>query len=193
MRLDRLLVVFGGAALSMALVVGSVLAQGAPQRNADCSPNVVPTGQANPPGSESEPMAPIWCFTLVPQGPPTRITGANDWVDTFQGVTQMGQFNDGDLDYRVFDSVQNGGSARTQHFTNNNHWMDDNAGGFLGGTMLRPNRSFRFENGKLIVEADVAAGISGYMDSGGGGIAWPEIANPPADSPNAHPVTDGLY
>jgi hypothetical protein len=178
--------------LALALVGAGTLVA-APPTDPNCSPNVVPVGQANPPGSQSEPMAPIWCFTLNPQGPPTRVTGTNDWVDTFEGVTQMGRFNDGDLDYRVFDNVQNGGSARTQHFTNNNHWMDDNAGGFLGGTMLRPNRSFRFENGKLIVEADVAAGISGYMDSGGGDIAWPEIDISTADSPNAHPVTDGLY
>jgi hypothetical protein len=161
--------------------------------NPGCTPNVVPMGQANPPGSQSEPMAPIWCFTLVPQGPPTRVTGANDWIDTFEGVTQMGQFTDGDLDYRVFDSVQNGGSARTMHFTNNNHWMDDNAGGFLGGTMIRPNRSFRFENGKLVVEADVAAGISGYMDAGGGDVAWPEIDISTGPTPNNGGTTDGLY
>jgi hypothetical protein len=181
------------AILSAGVFVLPTVHAAAPPTDPNCSPNVVPVGQANPPGSQSEPMAPIWCFTLNPQGPPTRVTGTNDWVDTFEGVTQMGRFNDGDLDYRVFDNVQNGGSARTQHFTNNNHWMDDNAGGFLGGTMLRPNRSFRFENGKLIVEADVAAGISGYMDSGGGDIAWPEIDISTADSPNAHPVTDGLY
>ena len=180
------------ACLALALVgAGTLLA--APPTDPNCSPNVVPVGQANPPGSQLEPMAPIWCFTLNPQGPPTRVSGANDWVDTFEGVTQMGRFDDGDLDYRVFDNVQNGGTARTQHFTNNNHWMDDNAGGFLGGTMLRPNRSFHFENGKLVVEADVAAGISGYMESGGGDIAWPEIDISTADAPNGHPVTDGLY
>jgi hypothetical protein len=177
---------------SLVLVVSGVLAEGAaPVPNPGCAPNAIPTGQSNPPGSESEPMAPIWCFTLAAQGAPTRITGANDWVDTFQGVTQMGQFNDGDLDYRVFDSVQNGGTAKTLHFTNNNHWMDDNAGGFQGGTMLRPNRSFRFENGKLVVEADVAAGISGYRD--GGDVAWPEIDISTADTPNGHSITDGLY
>src|SRR4051812_7779935 len=64
----------------------------APVKNPNCTPDVIPTGQSNPPGSESEPMAPIWCYTLVKQGAPTRVTGTNDWVDTFQGVTQMGQF-----------------------------------------------------------------------------------------------------
>jgi hypothetical protein len=179
-------------ALALALVLAGTLIA-APPTDPNCSPNVVPTGQSNPPGSESEPMAPIWCFTLNPQGPPTRVTGANDWVDTFQGVTPMGRFDDGDLDYRVFDAVQNGGQARTQHFTNNNHWMDDNAGGFLGGAMIRPNRSFRFEGGKLVVEVDVAAGISGYLDPGGGDVAWPEVDISTADSPDGHPVVDGLY
>ena len=192
--LRRLLVALTSAIGSTTLVVASVMAQGAaPIPNVNCAPKAIPTGQSNPPGSETEPMAPIWCFTLNPQGGPTRVTGANDWIDTFQGVTQMGRFGDGDLDYRVFDSVQNGGTAKTMHFTNNNHWMDDNAGGFLGGTMLRPNRSFKFENGKLVVEADVAAGISGYNASNGGDVAWPEIDISTADSPNGHPVVDGLY
>src|SRR5262252_1899485 len=192
--LKRVLAVAASAFGSLTLVVSGVLAEGAaPVPNQGCTPNVIPAGQSNPPGSESEPMAPIWCFTLAAQGAPTRVTGANDWIDTFQGVTQMGQFKDGDLDYRVFDSVQNGGTAKTLHFTNNNHWMDDNAGGFQGGTMLRPNRSFRFENGKLIVEADVAAGISGYMDSGGGDVAWPEIDISTGPTPNNSGTTDGLY
>jgi hypothetical protein len=176
-------------AISLVLEVASAMAPTDP----NCSPNVVPVGQANPPGSQDEPMAPIWCFTLNPQGPPTRVMGANDWIDSFAGVTQMGRFNDGDLDYRVFDNIQNGGTSHTQHFTNNNHWMDDNAGGFLGGTMIRPNRSFRFENGKLVVEGDVAAGITGYLNSGGGDIAWPEIDISTGPTPDNNGTSDGLY
>jgi hypothetical protein len=48
------------------------------------------------------------------------------------------------------------------HFVNNDHWMTDTAGGNDNGDSLRPNHPFTFENGKLVVEADVAAGITDY-------------------------------
>ena len=47
-----------------------------------------------------------------------------------------------------------------------------------GGTQMRPDRSFRFENGKLVVELDVAAGIEDYD-----GFAWPELTVTTASSP----------
>lgn len=156
-----------------------------------------PTGQANP-SEEAEPMGAIWCFPLVAPSPTfrTRVTGTNDWVDNFQTNTQMMRFADGDLDYRIFDGVNAGGTNKTQHFINNNHWMDDNSGGFLGGSMMRPNRSFKFENGMLVVEADVAAGIPCYQDGcnefSGGDIAWPEIDVSTATQPTTN-TNDALY
>lgn len=163
--------VFAVAAVS-GISFSTVSQAGGPTPNPGCTPNVVPVGQANPPGSQLEPLAPIWCFTpLNAPNPPGRVTGANDWVDTFAGVAQTGRFNDGDYDYRVFEHVENPATAfQSMHFTNNGHWMDDNAGGAQGGAMIRPNRSFTAENGKLVIEQDVAAGISGY-----GGNAWAEI------------------
>jgi len=161
-----------------------------------CSPNSVPVGQANPPGNQLEPLAPIWCFNLNPPNSPGFVSGANDWTDTFDEVAQYGRFADHDYGYRVFDNVQNGGTAHTQHFTNNGHWMDDNAGGFQGGTMLRPDRSFTMENVNgvptIVVEHDFAAGISGYADSSGGDVAWGEITITDGPTPN-NPITDGLY
>ena len=57
----------------------------------------------------------------------------------------MVRFEDGDLDYHVYNGIQTAGVARTtKHFLNNDHWMDDNSGGSLGGAMLRPNKSFKF-------------------------------------------------
>jgi hypothetical protein len=163
-----------------------------PTPNPGCSPNVVPVGQANPPGSQLEPLAPIWCFNLNPPAKPCNVSGGNDWRDDFDCVAQYGQFNDHDYGYRVFDRVQNGGTNRTQHFTNNGHWMDDNSGGFQGGTLLRPDRSFVMENGTLVVEHDFAAGITGYLDSGGGDVAWGEIVISSAPQPTGR-VVDGLY
>jgi hypothetical protein len=76
----------------------------------------------------------------------------------------MSELQDGDMDYRIF-AVEHGGARQTGFFINNDHWMVDVAGGERGGVLLRPNRAFAWENGKLIVEADVAAGIFEYGDS----------------------------
>ncbi len=157
-----------------------------------------PTGQANP-SDEPEPMGAIWCFPLTPPAPGfvTRVTGANDWIDEFHTNIQMMRFNDGDLDYRVFDGVVStrDNSGKTQHFINNNHWMDDNRGNFSGGAMLRPNKVFKFENGKIVAEADVAMGIPCYQDGCtqfGGDEAWPEIVFTQAPVPT-NDVVDNLY
>src|SRR5919202_6351934 len=182
------------ASVAPSLFAGIVSAQTAFQPNPNCTPNVVPTGQANPPG-EPEPLAPVWCFTLSP-GPTTRVTGANDWLDEFETNVPMQRLNDGDMDYLVFANLHSGGTNRTQHFVNNNHWMDDNAGGFTGGALLRPNRSFAFEGGKLVVEGDVAAGMACYEDAcnnvNGGDVAWPEIVVATAPAPTGR-VVDALY
>ena len=55
-------------------------------------------------------------------------------------------------------------------------WAPNNG---VGGSMMRPDRSFRFTNGKLIVETDVAAGIQEY-----GGFAWPEVTVSLASAPD---------
>jgi hypothetical protein len=98
----------------------------------------------------------------------------------------MVRFDDGDLGYRIFDSVGAAG-GRTQHFLNNNHWMDDNAGGFTGGAMMRPDRSFRFEGNKLVIETDVAASIPAYE-----GEAWTEVDVSLAPAPTGR-IVDDLY
>lgn len=159
--------------------------------NPGCSPAVVPVGQANPPGTQLEPLDPIWCFNLAPAGQPGRVTGANDWIDTFDSVPQMGQFNDGDYGYRIFPAQDACATFKTQHFTNNQHWMDDNVGSSTCGVMMRPNRAFQFENGKLVVEQDIAAGITGYSAPPGGGVTWPEIDISMAPNPTS--VNDNLY
>lgn len=175
------------AAATAVVMVPFVMAQTAPQPNPGCSPNVVPVGQANPPGNQLEPLFPVWCMTLATPNQPGRVTGANDWLDDFDNVAQYGRFDDGDYDYHVYSDVQHQNGFQSRHFTNNQHWMDDNAGHGEGGTMLSPRRSFKFENGTLVVEQDVAANVSGY-----GGSTWPEIDISTAPAPTG--VTwDNLY
>lgn len=153
-----------------------------------------PIGQSNP-SAEAEPLGAIWCFPLT-QEPTTRVTGTNDWVDEFQTNVPMGQFGEpmpqsgfpngngyygwkesSSMDYRIFNNLltanQNNG-LKTQGFINNNHWMFDMCCSKTeGGVLVSPNKSFKFENGKLVVEADVAAAIGDYP--GGGADVFPEI------------------
>ena len=129
----------------------------------DCRPAVVPAGPATPSG-EPEPLRPVWCYRL-PVMPATRVDGTNSWVDEFDTGMDMGRFQDGDMGYRVFPDIDNGGPRRSLLFLNQNHWMVDTGGGSNGGVLVRPDRGFRFEEGRLVIEADVAAGLPAYSDS----------------------------
>lgn len=148
---------------------------------ATCGP--VPVGQANP-SSEPELMQPIWCVGNLAVEPTTRqVDRWGGWQDGFGTNVQMGRLNDGDMDYRVFNSNSANRSQRTVHFVNNNHWMVDILGGITGGALMRPNQAFRFQNGKLVVEGDVAAAVSDYLNPGGGQDIWPEIVITNAPQP----------
>jgi hypothetical protein len=127
-----------------------------------CVPATLPAGQAHPAG-EPEPSRPAWCYRLAPM-PVTRVSAPNGWVDEFDTGISMGRLTDGDMDYRLF-QVENRGARRSAVFVNNDHWMVDTTGGANGGMLLRPDRGFRFDNGRLVVEADVAAGVPEYSDS----------------------------
>jgi hypothetical protein len=118
------------------------------------------------------------CDTLATGVASTFVNGANSWVDDFQHHASMAELGPG---YVTFEGSSLGGTGKTGHFRHNEHWMADvYAPGQTGGTQMRPDRSFRFENGKLVVEAVVAASISGYD-----GFAWPEITVTTASSPAA--------
>src|ERR1700730_1213062 len=136
------------------------------------------------------PAIPVWCQTLG-QAPTTFQQGANSWLDDFNFGMDPVTLGDG---YRTYDSQE--AIGRTQHWRQKNHWMmdlqplDSSGNGLLGGGMMRPDRSFRFENGKLVVESDVAAGITQYGP--GGADIWPEVVVTPAAAPTGK-VLDSLY
>jgi hypothetical protein len=106
----------------------------------------------------------VWCYRLGAT-PVTRVGGANSWFDDFGTDRAMGRLDDGDMGYRVFEDIDHRGGRESRAFVNQNHWMVDTAGGSHGGLLVRPDRSFRFEAGKLVVEADVAAAIPEYSDA----------------------------
>ena len=151
----------------------------------DCWPNAAPIGALpdQPP--------PVFCTDLV-EAHPTFTSGQNSWVDDFQHGHSFAEMGEG---YRIFNDPQGDGIHQIAYWRHADHWMvdvngRDQHGGApwnQGGTMVRPDRSFRFENGRLVVEMVVAAGISTYA-----GTAWPEIVVSTAPEPHSPPA-DGLY
>jgi hypothetical protein len=143
-----------------------------------------------------EPLGSIWCFDLANPPARTAVEGSNSWVDDFTvgctvptpgGCTSMMTLDDREMGYRTFDRAGHSPPAQGEHWINQNHWMTDVRGGFTGGSSIRPDRSFRFENGKIVVEGDFAAGIPEYGEE-----TWGEITITSAAAPSAE-ISDILY
>jgi hypothetical protein len=175
-------------ALPLVIAAASALAAAAPVSAYNCG--TIPIGQANP-SAEVEPLQPVWCLGSMAAEPTTRqIDRWGGWQDSFQTNVQNGHLNNGDMGYRVFDSLSNGSAVRTRHFVNNNHWMVDMSHD-NGGAALSPNQAFHFENGRLVIEADVAASVPGFFTPQGD-LLWPEVVWSTSPTPTAH-AADGLY
>ena len=149
------------------------------------------------------PALPVWCSTLG-AGIDTAVRRSNSWVDAFGSPEQFARLAPS---YKIFEAARADRSSvyRTQHFAHNGHWMVDVAGygqpsgvyegsaeDFYvgpnnGGGLVRPDEGFRFENGALVIEFDVAAGMAAYGDR-----AWPEIVVTTASAPSPH-ETNGWY
>jgi hypothetical protein len=75
------------------------------------------------------------------------------------------------------------------HFQHNDHWMadiqgDNGAWPTLGAAWARPDRTFRPENGKVVVEYEVAGPIAGTREVGGLSDSWPEVVLSTAPAPS---------
>jgi hypothetical protein len=174
--------------LLVALATGSIVVGCTSSNNEASEATVTPPATAHPaptttPPGDCEPASrplgalptqppPIFC-SIANHGPGTEIVGANSWVDDFDHGLSFADFTG--TGYRIF---ENGGFVgETRHWRHADHWMVDVAappdhplGWNEGMAMMRPDRSFRFEDGMLVVEAVVAAGVEEY-----GGPVWPEI------------------
>lgn len=149
------------------------------------------------------PAVPAWCIRLT-TGMDSAMRGANSWTDDFKTGAVNARIP---TSYRVFELGRPHTSSifRTLHFAHNGHWMVDVAGhgspldvysgsadDFAvgpnnGGALMRPEAPFRFENGRLVIEVDVAAGMDSYGDH-----AWPEIVVTTAEAPTPY-ETNGWY
>ena len=107
----------------------------------------------------------------------TAVNGPNTWLDLFDyGTERLDGIGEG---YIVFNNVQ---SATTRTFRRNNHWIVEvDAISRTGGAVMRPDRTFRFVDGMLVAEGDVA--LRRYGD----GNVWAEIDVTTASQP-ARPI-----
>jgi hypothetical protein len=192
--MKRIVVPVVALVISVSIVFGvSAQQNNIPPPNPNCAPlgHDHLNGQRVP--TTIEPEFSIWCYQQPSPIPPTRSNGANDWVDTFDNsAPSILQFNDHDMGYRVFDVLYGSpNSFATGYFVNVNHWMIDLAdvstNRLSGGVLISPDRQFSFENGKLVVEVDAAAGSDGM----GGANRFYEIDLTPAAVPST--VVDSLY
>jgi hypothetical protein len=130
-----------------------------------------------------DPARAAWCQSLQGTPPRTAVVARNSWVDAFASGAEHAAMPAG---YVV---VEAGPPSiyRSVHFAHNGHWMvdiesagvpadryvggkpDPREASDFGGALMRPDRAFRAEASRLVVEADTSAGMEAYVD------AWPEI------------------
>ncbi len=197
-----------GVAAGLVIVIASALAACLPStRSGRIDSGSSPLCEASvPPLGALAPAVPAWCD---PSGVAidSAVVSGNSWSDAFNGGSAHGPLP---TSYLVFENARRASAAltsvyRTQHVAHNGHWMVDIAGhgapagiyeasaaDFFtgpnnGGALMRPNAGFRFEDGRLVVEFDVAAGMSAYGDR-----VWPEVVVTTAAAPTAR-ETNGWY
>lgn len=150
----------------------------------------------------------MWCEgALSAVADDTARRTDNSWSDGFGTSIAHARLP---ASYLTFERARSSSGAvttvyRTQQFVHNGHWMADIAGhgsrpgqyegsaaDFAtgpnnGGSMMRPAPAFRFVDGALVVEFDVAAGMTSYRTT-----VWPEIVVTTAAQPSAR-ETNGWY
>jgi len=144
-------------------------------------------------GALPDQPAPVFC-SIDGAGPDTSKARPNRFRDTFQHGLDFATF-DG-TDYTVFDSV--GGSVFDSiHWRHSDHWMVDIAPvapdseypAESGGSMISPNGSYRFRNGKLTIETTFAAGHTDYSDL----RAWGEMVISTSPAPTGFRPGNSAY
>ena len=151
----------------------------------ECWPKLTPAGAL------LEQPAPVFC-SINNSASNTSTSGNNSWLDDFDHGATFSDFSR--TGYYIYNSMAN--INQSIHWRHANHWMVDLATRRIneapeqssGAAFLRPDQTFQFENGKLIVEADVAAGMSAYEVN-----VWPEIVISMADRPLGFTPGSSLY
>ena len=122
-------------------------------------------------------VRPIWCQALV-DGPATFQHSGNRWEDDFDHGLSFATLGGG---YVAFDRPPAfADDCSASHFRHNDHWMVDLGVDGCDGVLMRPEPTFRFQDGKLVIEATFAAAIEGY-----GPNVWGEMIVTNASEPTA--------
>lgn len=166
----------------VALLFGVGIVLAAPAENPNSPTCALQAGSSNFNGTIAGQPNARWCVPLQ-TGHDTHTATANGWVDTFNHGLDHATCCPG---YRQFE-FGSGETTFWQHSQADSHWMVDVQGRNSGGGSIRPDKSFTFENGKLVVESVVAASIPGY-----GVAVWPEITISTRGTPSGN-VVDPLY
>ncbi len=193
--------------VAIALVVGSLAyADGSRASPAASQSALAYCASIGVPLGALPPAVAAWCESDGPSAD-TAVHVGNSWNDSFAGGAVHGKVP---TSYRVFDSPRSKALRattvdRTEHFFHNGHWMVDIRGGGApngiyegsakdfftgpnnGGGLMRPDASFTFEDGHLVVEFEVAAGMTAYGDH-----VWPELVVTTAPAPSDR-ETNGWY
>lgn len=156
-----------------------------------------PIGTANL-STDPEPTVPIFCVSGL--GSPQK-TGATDgfggWIDQFNNTVSgnsPAHLNDGEIGYHTVSIANGGGSAQSQHWEANGYFVGDVSKSTADqGIDLSPMQSATFQNGKLVIEADVSAGQPGFKTSVGGDIFWPEVDWSTSPTPTELNAPETLY
>ena len=160
-----------------------------------CAHPVVPIGALPP-------AIPVWCERLGAAVDTTE-RAPDRWIDDFDSHVEHAGLAPS---YRVYPSARTRPTTiyRTETFAHNDHWMVDIGGSGShpgvyvesaldfelgpnnGGALMRPDSSFQFMDGRLVVEFDVST-MSAYGDR-----IWPEIIVSTAPDPSKV-ETNGWY
>lgn len=167
-----------------------------------------PIGTANLP-DDPEPTVPAWCLS-APLGSAPQSGGSDGhggWIDSFSpGVNgstpahlgiacpTTAQCSSIENGYTLQDNISAGGTTTSQHFIANDYFEVDLAKqSNFNGADLSPNQTVHFENGKMVLEADVAASEPGFADSNGADEVWPEVVWSTSQALNSDDTNDALY
>lgn len=98
----------------------------------------------------------IWCYEQLSKEITTYKETANSFIDTFKTGIAFTNCCGG---YSIFQNNQS--DSKAVYWRQNNNWYVDTQG---KSTLIRPNKSFTFENGKLIVETTMSSSMPGYTE-----------------------------
>jgi hypothetical protein len=161
--------------------------------------NTQPLGTIIAQTDDPEPTIPVWCLdNLISPQKTGNLDGFGGWIDLFNNNisgNNPAHINDNEIGYHTYEDISaGGGQAISQHWEANNYFVADlNKGALDNGTDLSPAQSFAFQNGKLVLEGDIAASEPGFADASGADNAWAEIDWSTRPNPDASTINDNLY